>query len=119
MIELMDRHEAAEFLGISIRLLEYRTASGEVPGFCRPFGTTARWSRTALMAWIDAGCPQNFRKAPQVSAISEPEIDRTKPEADNAEIGSGNNSQDRRRGHSAKQQRSAESCESRKRKVRQ
>lgn len=71
--ELLDRHEAAALLGISTRLLEYRAAAGEVPGFCKPFGTLARWSKSALMDWIRRGCP-DIRETPQCSANSETDI---------------------------------------------
>jgi excisionase family DNA binding protein len=55
--ELLDRHQAAELLNISVRLLEYKTKSGELPGFRKLFGTSARWSRSELQRWIESGCP--------------------------------------------------------------
>lgn len=71
--ELLDRYQSADLLNISVRQLEARSASGEIPGFVKPFGTTARWSRTALMAWIRRGCPDI--RIPQRSAIEETDID--------------------------------------------
>lgn len=71
--ELLDRHQAADLLNVSLRQLELRSASGEIPGFVKPFGTTARWSRSALMAWIRRGCPDI--RIPQRSANSESGID--------------------------------------------
>jgi excisionase family DNA binding protein len=61
--ELLDRHQAAELLNISVRLLEYKTKSGELPGFRKLFGTSARWSRSELQRWIEAGCPDE--RSPQ------------------------------------------------------
>ena len=55
--ELLDRHQAAEMLNISVRLLHHKSKHGQVPGFLRLFGTSARWSRSALQRWIDDGCP--------------------------------------------------------------
>lgn len=71
--ELLDRHEVATLLGVSVRLVEYKAAGGELPGFVRPFGTLARWRRSVLMQWIADGTP-DLRQAPQCSANSETDI---------------------------------------------
>lgn len=71
--ELLDRHEVALLLGISTRTVEYKAASGELPGFVRLFRSSARWRRSVLLEWISAGCP-DVRQAPQCSAIPDSDI---------------------------------------------
>ena len=70
MPELLDKYQASVFLQISPRSLEYKTAAGTIPGFVK-IGSSARWSRTALQRWIDAGCPESFRKETQGDAKQE------------------------------------------------
>lgn len=74
--DLMDRFETAEFLTISVRTLEIKTARNEVPGFCKLFGTMARWSRSKLQAWLDAGSPETLRTGAQNCAKRKPHIDQ-------------------------------------------
>ena len=65
---LLNRIQAAALCNFSLRLLEYKTSSGEIPGFCKPFGTLARWDRKILERWVKDGCPdvrEKLRNAPQ------------------------------------------------------
>ena len=62
---LLKRQEAAALIGFSVRTLEYKSARGEVPGFCKPFGGVARWNRQKLEIWCRDGCPE-MRKGTQL-----------------------------------------------------
>lgn len=55
-VELLDALAAAALLGISTRHLYRMSDSGDCPP-PRRLGRSVRWSRSELLAWIDAGTP--------------------------------------------------------------
>ena len=53
---LLKVNEVAEFLGVSTRHVWNLRTEGFLPDPVR-LGRSARWRRTELVAWVDAGCP--------------------------------------------------------------
>ncbi len=53
---LLSGSEAASLLGLSRSAFYRLNLTGTVPRAIR-FGRLKKWSRSALVAWVDAGCP--------------------------------------------------------------
>ncbi|MGB2822141.1 MAG: helix-turn-helix domain-containing protein [Phycisphaerae bacterium] len=51
----VNKPEAAEMIGVSIRTLERLVSTGRFPSPVS-FGRQRRWVRTALVRWIEGGC---------------------------------------------------------------
>jgi excisionase family DNA binding protein len=49
--------EVAGLLRLSERTVKRMTAEGMIPGVCRPYGRSVRYSRKAVEEWIARGCP--------------------------------------------------------------
>lgn len=55
--ELISVHQVAQILGCSPRHVARLLEGRKIPA-PRRLGTLVRWSRTEIMAWIAAGCPE-------------------------------------------------------------
>lgn len=59
--ELVRAKELAEMLGISIRTLWNRDATGKLPEAVTLGGRCKMWRVREITAWIDRGCPHRTR----------------------------------------------------------
>jgi hypothetical protein len=51
--------DMAQFLGVSIKVLQQVICSGRLPLRCRlSLGNCRRWSVLELLEWVEAGCPR-------------------------------------------------------------
>jgi excisionase family DNA binding protein len=54
--------ELVAMLKVSKRTVYRLVATGRLPAPLRVGSRTVRWSRAAVTAWINAGCPRSTRK---------------------------------------------------------
>ena len=54
--ETLNRKQAARLLNVSLATLDRMHVGGRMPAALR-LGACVRWTRTELVAWLAAGCP--------------------------------------------------------------
>ena len=59
-LRVLTRQEAAELLKLSVRTLDYLTATGQIPH--KRVGRSIRFSESALQKWLEQDNGEDFRK---------------------------------------------------------
>ena len=59
-LRVLTRQEAAELLKLSVRTLDYLTATGQIPH--KRIGRSVRFSERAIEQWMEQDNGEDFRK---------------------------------------------------------